>query len=212
MGFDFRFSEEPTDQPRTCDALGRGIAEFAERCAKKGRKSGAVHLVWVTPSPYPKCSKPECKNRRRFNNHYAIGAVTQLLKVKLEEAIETARFKGQKTTESPSPFTFELLDTRWIAATKMEKREYPCKNHLLCHPGGDVMQLSRPGVAVAGELLGAVVRHVMGSSAEELSSQHNHDDEVLFSFESNQGESSGQYYVLDSGILRRILTWTLFAA
>lgn len=179
-----------------------GIASFAAKCAKKRGASGPVHLVWVTPSPYPKCPKPECKDRRRFNNHYAIGAVTQVLKWKLELAIEAARSK--KGGADSSPFTFETLDTRWIAATKMEKREYPCKNHLLCHPDGEVMQFSRPGMAVAGELLGTVVRHVTGKTSEELSERHSHDDTVLYIVEGNSDESSKRYYVLDSGILRKV--------
>lgn len=182
-----------------------GIASFANKCAKKGSSVGNVHLVWVTPSPYPKCSKPECKQRRRFNNHYAIGAVTQQLKAKMEEAVTLAREKagagaGQGSSALP-PFTFEVVDTRWIAATKMEKREYPCKNHLLCHPDGEIMQFSRPGLAVAGELLGTVVRHMTDQSAEELSENHSHEDEVLYT---QEGSSDKHYYVLNAGILRKI--------
>jgi hypothetical protein len=191
-----------------------GVKKFAKKCTTAiadgdgdGEGSGSVHLIWVTPSPYPKCQTTECKQRRRFNNHHAIGAVTQILKSQIEQAVVEARSSVSSSSSASPPFTFEVLDSRWIAEPKMERREYPCKNHLLCHPDGEVMLVSRPGLAVAGELLGAVLRHVTGLSPEQLGARHKHEDVVMYTEAAAAAageEKEKRYYILNAGILRKI--------
>ena len=92
--------------------------------------------------------------------------------------------------------SFEVINVKWIAAVKMERREYPCRNHLLCHPDGETMLLSRPGLAVASELLHSIVRVIGGSPSP---SADNDKDDVTVLRAPNE-----KYFLRDHGLVRSV--------
>ena len=81
MGPNLRQSEESHGQQGPLEKhLVDGLEALVRKCARKrGRRGwasvGNMHFLWLGPTPYPKCPTAECKNRRRFNNHYAADAV-----------------------------------------------------------------------------------------------------------------------------------------
>ena len=176
-----------------------GLEALVRKCARKERKEGMgsvgnMHFLWLGPTPYPKCPTAECKNRRRFNNHYAADAVMMRFTRSVQSAIKSATNNGNITFEC----TFEYINVRWIASVKMERRVYPCQNHLLCHPDGETMLLSRPGLAVASELLHSIVR-LIGGDTSDKSSIHGKSSVTSILHAPN-----GRLFLRDHGLLRHV--------
>ena len=218
------------DNPDHLGHLAAGIEAFIKKCSKiaevdddpsataTGQPSniannvGNVHLVWLGPTPYPKCPTPECKNRRRFNNHYAGDAV--LLRLTALVSATIAKY----TTTKFAP-TFDVINVRWMASVKMERRVYPCHNHLLCHPEGETMLLSRPGIAVAGAMLQTIQR-IISTAPSPLVAVRDPESKIVIveeKKEENKGKQSleerrylalhapsGEWFLLVGGLLRRI--------
>jgi hypothetical protein len=175
-----------------------GIRALVRGCVMKEKKEGVgsvgnLHFLWLGPTPYPKCSTAECKNRRRFNNHYAAEAVMARFTRSVQGAIESATAGSNTTFEA----TFDYINVKWIASVKMERRLYPCQNHLLCHPDGEMMLFSRPGLAVASELLHSIVRIIGGSTDSHTPKNKNGGIVAL------QAPNS-RLFLRDKGLLRSV--------
>ena len=156
---------------------------FTKKCgglhAHEHTDRGRVHFIWATPSPEPRClarrgqQQKLCAEKRHANNNHAISALAQRTHLGLLEAIATqfdrastaeaagtsdgtSRHRNQIHDLQDTLVTYERIDTFWIASPRFRLWEGVCMSHLLCHPSGDIMQLTAAGLAVAGEVLSSV--------------------------------------------------------